>query len=117
MRPADEYTSTGSLTLTVRNAGPVPAAKPALEVILPQGFTATALPSGCAASVTYDGKPRVQCGLSRLAVSATRTVTFDVSTAAGGGTGTVGQYAASVEWGSYPDPASADNYIERPVVA
>lgn len=116
MRPAGDNRLTGSLTLTVRNAGPVPATKPGVRVALPKGFTASALPSGCTASTIFDGSTVVQCGLSRLAVAATRTVTFDVGAPASIGTGTVGQYTADAEWDSYPDSAPTNNYIERAIV-
>jgi hypothetical protein len=108
---------TGALTLTVRNRGPVPAASPTVTVDLPQQFTMTG-PAGCR-SVPAPGATRLRCDLTRLAVGSSRTLTIQVSAARTDvGTGTVGQYLASVRWDSYPETGNGttDNSTAHSIV-
>lgn len=116
LRPGTGDELTGTVTLTVRNKGPVPAKEPDLEVGLPDGYTVTSV-TGCTTQPPT-GRKTLGCGLRRIGVGESRTVTVSVRAPADVGTGTVGQYTASVGWKSLPEPNfdRSDNSIERPIV-
>lgn len=113
----------GTLTLTVRNNGPFPAAQPRVDISLWTQLTVTRVSSGCSTPASSTGR-YVTCKLGELKVGSEVELVISVAAPACICSGTVGTYRASVTSTSdyngpaYPEPdgKGADNSIERDVV-
>lgn len=122
MSPDGSDRWTGTLTIDVRNKGPVPATGAFLQVKLPRGFTFPSPPSGCTAR-TFASGVSVECVLPKLSVGASRRMSLPVAVATS--TPPSGSYEAEVGWsagegkGRYPEPGgtTADNHVNAEIVA
>ncbi|MEU4772862.1 hypothetical protein [Micromonospora sp. NPDC023644] len=116
--------TTGTLRLTVRNAGPQPAAAPRVQVDVPKGFEVRPLPSTCTRFVSSQ-RVSYRCELKALPVGGGATFELPISVVRSQvGTGVVGEYSAKVWWSRtaedvpYPEPTGAtkDNSTSGDIV-
>ncbi|HEX2773822.1 MAG TPA: hypothetical protein VHN18_15510 [Micromonosporaceae bacterium] len=123
MTPSAAGQLSGTLTITVRNNGPHPAASPRIDVTLPAQLSAARLPAGCSSFRSTRGLD-ITCNLTEVDADAGAELVVPLTAPATIGTGTVGTYRAAVSstspsGGPYPEPAGrgGDNAIERDIVA